>query len=172
MADTLYDTDILSWSEQQADLLRRAARGERVNGLDWPNLIEEIEAVGRSELHAVESLLGQALLHMLKAVGWPESAAAAHWRGEALGFLLRAARQFAPSMRQRLDIADLYRDALVEARSYRNRRPAAAEAAPDLPAHARRVAVAARRHRPADRAPGRGPRRLTPARLAARRPRR
>jgi hypothetical protein len=27
----LYDTDILLWSEQQADLLRRLAAGERVN---------------------------------------------------------------------------------------------------------------------------------------------
>ena len=61
MSDTLYDTDVLSWSEQQAELLRRAARGERVNGLDWPNLIEEIEAVGRSEVRAVVSLLEQAL---------------------------------------------------------------------------------------------------------------
>ncbi len=44
-----YDADVLQWSEHQAALLRRAAAGERVNDLDWPNIIEEIESVGRSE---------------------------------------------------------------------------------------------------------------------------
>jgi hypothetical protein len=28
----LYESDILAWSEQQSDLLRRLARGERVDG--------------------------------------------------------------------------------------------------------------------------------------------
>ena len=117
MADAQYETDILVWSEQQADLLRRAAVGERVNGLDWPNLIEEISAVGRAELHAVESLPGQALLRLLKMVGWPDAAAVPHWRAEALAFLRRAARQFAPGMRQRIVLRDIYEDALVQAGS-------------------------------------------------------
>ena len=65
----LYDTDILLWSERQAQLLRRRVAGELVNDndLDWPNIAEEIEDVGRSQLHSVESLLVQALRHMLKA---------------------------------------------------------------------------------------------------------
>jgi hypothetical protein len=29
----LYDTDVVAWSERQADLLRRMAGGERVNDL-------------------------------------------------------------------------------------------------------------------------------------------
>jgi hypothetical protein len=39
------------WSGRQADLLRRVARGERINSddLDWPNIIEEVESVGRSQ---------------------------------------------------------------------------------------------------------------------------
>lgn len=67
MPDDLYDRDVLIWSEQQAELLRRLAAGERVNdALDWPNLIEEVESVGRLELHACQSLLRQALVHLLK----------------------------------------------------------------------------------------------------------
>ena len=47
MPDGLYDCDALTWSDQQAELLRRLAAGERVNDqLDWPNIIEEIEGVG------------------------------------------------------------------------------------------------------------------------------
>ena len=38
----LYDDDILWWSEQQAELLRRVAAGERVND----QLVEEIESGG------------------------------------------------------------------------------------------------------------------------------
>jgi hypothetical protein len=57
-----YDTDILTWSEHQAELLRRLAAGERVNNeVDWENVIEEIESVGKEQLHAVESRLVQAL---------------------------------------------------------------------------------------------------------------
>ena len=110
----LYNTDILAWSERQGELLHRIARGERVNDddLDWPNIAEEIESVGSEQLHAVESLLVQAMLHGLKAEAWPLSQDAPHWRGEARRFRADAARRFAPSMRRKLDLARLYRDAL------------------------------------------------------------
>lgn len=108
-----YDTDILDWSERQAALLRRLASGERVNDeVDWPNVIEEVESVGREQLHAVESLLFQALVHMLKAEAWPQSSAAPAWRAEARGFRAQARRRFVPSMRQRLDVPGIYADAL------------------------------------------------------------
>jgi hypothetical protein len=105
---TLYDADILLWSEQQAELLRRRA----ANALDWDNLAEEIGDVGLSQLHAVESLLVQALIHQLKVEAWPESREAPHWRAEAIRFRGDAERRFVPSMRQRLDLAKLYRQAV------------------------------------------------------------
>jgi len=110
----LYEADILDWSERQAALLRRIAAGERVNdeAPDWPNIIEEIESVGRSELRACESLLVQALLHELKIAAWPQSRDVPHWRAEARGFRRDAVRAFSPSMRQRIDMTALYTDAL------------------------------------------------------------
>lgn len=40
MPDGLYEQDFLIWSETQVLLLRRLARGERINALvDWANLI-------------------------------------------------------------------------------------------------------------------------------------
>ena len=116
MPDDLYHRDILAWSQAQADRLRRLASGERVNDLDWPNLIEEIESVGRSQLLAVESLLLQALVHALKAAAWPEERAVRHWTAEIEAFLVQARRRFAPSMAQALDVASLHRDALRIAR--------------------------------------------------------
>ena len=109
-----YDTDLLAWSEEQAALLRRVAAGERVNeaSLDWPNIIEEIETVGRSELHAVESLLHQALAHLLKIEGWPGTKYVRSWQKEARVFRRQARRRFSASMRQHLDLAGIYQDAL------------------------------------------------------------
>ena len=76
-----YDTDILLWSEQQAELLRSRA----ANALDGDNIAEEIVDVGRSELRAVASHLVQALLHDLKAEALPLSREVPHWRAEARG---------------------------------------------------------------------------------------
>ena len=110
----LYDTDVLLWSERQAGLLRRRAAGELVNDaeLDWPNIAEEIESVGSEQRHAVESLLLQALLHRLKIEAWPSSRDVPHWRSEVRLFLAQVRRRFVPSMRQRIDVAGLYHDAL------------------------------------------------------------
>ncbi len=110
-----YDTDILTWSEHQAMLLRRRAGGELVNDndLDWSNIAEEIEEVGSNRLHAVESLLVQALRHMLKAESWPLSRDEPTWRADAIDFRRQARRRFVPSMRQKIDLTSLYKDALA-----------------------------------------------------------
>ncbi len=109
----LYEADVLEWSEHQARLLRRHAAGETANEVpDWANIIEEVESVGRSQLSAVKSLLVQALVHDLKAEAWPLSREVPHWRAEARGFRGDAAEAFTPSMRQRIDVADLYQRAL------------------------------------------------------------
>ena len=107
-----YDTDILSWSERQASLLRRLAAGERVNEqIDWENVAEEVESVGRSELHRTESLLIQTLRHRLKILAWPDSPHVPHWEEEATIFAMDAGRAFQESMRQRLDLGWIYRKA-------------------------------------------------------------
>ncbi len=118
MPDSLYERDALAWSEQQADLLRRLAAGERVNdAVDWPNVIEELQDVGLSELHGCESFLLQALVHLLKLHGWPKARAVAHWRGATVTFLAQAQRRFSPSMRQRISLDKLYRQAVKSIRA-------------------------------------------------------
>ncbi|MGI4977420.1 MAG: DUF29 domain-containing protein [Janthinobacterium lividum] len=113
MPDGLYERDALAWAERQAALLRRVAAGELVNdAVDWAHVIEEVADVGLSELRACRSLLRQALVHLLKLHAAPGSQAAAHWRGELAGFLTDARDAFSPSMRQRIDLAELYADAL------------------------------------------------------------
>jgi hypothetical protein len=67
-----YDTDILEWSERQAALLRRLASGEHINDqIDWPNVIEEVETVGRSERAALRSHIAVVLEHLMKLQASP-----------------------------------------------------------------------------------------------------
>ena len=113
MPDGLYERDFVLWSEAQAGLLRRLAAGERVNeAVDWPNLIEEVEDLGKSQLNAFEGLIVQAFIHLLKCQAWPSSMAHRHWRAETNTLLSAARRHFAPSMRQQIDLQSLYHDAL------------------------------------------------------------
>lgn len=91
----LYDEDILLWSEHQAELLCCLAAGEPVDERpDWANIIEEVERVGRAQLHAVESLLLQALLHMLKTEGWPRARNVETGLADAHGFRVQAQAAF------------------------------------------------------------------------------
>lgn len=111
----LYDTDMLAWSEHQADLLRRMAAGERVNNqVDWENVAEEISDMGNNLVRAVASHLVQAILHDLKAEAWPLARDVAYWRAEARMHRDEAREAYAPSMAKRdeLKVEGLYRRAL------------------------------------------------------------
>ncbi len=113
MPDGLYERDALAWAERQAALLGRLAAGERLNeAVDWAHVIEEVRDVGLSELRACQSLLRQALVHLLKLHRAPGDQAANHWRGELVGFLADAQTRFTPSMRQRLELDALWRRAM------------------------------------------------------------
>ena len=77
-----YETDVSRWSERQGALLRRLAAGERVNDadLDWPNIAEEIETVGRSERAALSSHISNVLEHLIKLQISPATDPRAGWR--------------------------------------------------------------------------------------------
>src|SRR4051794_30133794 len=91
-----YETDIVAWSEAQADALRRRS----LNEIDWNNVIEEIEAVGRSEISAVLSALRLAMRHKLLIAHWPDHLAQRHWNGERRTHLAAVADEYRPSMRR------------------------------------------------------------------------
>jgi hypothetical protein len=82
-----------------------------------------VRAPGR----ACESLLRQASVHLLKQHAWPSSKSAARWRPEVVGVLADAERALSPSMRQRIDLAEIYQRAHRQARDD----PGEANALPD-----------------------------------------
>ncbi len=92
-----YEADLLAWTERQADLLRRRAANE----IDWDNLAEEIEAVGRSERRELRSRLKVLMLHLLKWAYQPEHRSNS-WRGSILDQRDALARLLAdsPSLRR------------------------------------------------------------------------
>ena len=113
----LYDEDILLWSEQQAEIIRRLGRTRRdlPNNLDLENVAEEIESVGRSELIAVESFLRLLMLHLIKIASAPDLNAVPHWADEADNFHAEALTRFAPSMAERIDLERAWRLACRQA---------------------------------------------------------
>ena len=68
---SLYDDDIVLWSEEQAEVIRRLGRTRRdlPNDLDIDNVAEEIESVGRSEMASMESFLRLLMLRLIK-IAW------------------------------------------------------------------------------------------------------
>jgi hypothetical protein len=79
-----YDTDVYAWSERQGALPRRLAAGDCVTDaeLDWPNIAEEIETVGRSERSALTGHISNVIEHLIKLeissatdprAGWKET---------------------------------------------------------------------------------------------------
>jgi hypothetical protein len=60
--EPLYDTDFYGWTEATA----RALRARDWRAIDVPNLIEEVESMGRSERRELESRLKQLMAHLLK----------------------------------------------------------------------------------------------------------
>jgi hypothetical protein len=60
--ETLYEKDFYEWTQKNAQLLREGRLAE----IDTDNLIEELEAMGRSEKRAFVNHLAVLIAHLLK----------------------------------------------------------------------------------------------------------
>jgi hypothetical protein len=63
---SLYEQDFVRWSEDQAGALREAARSGANLPLDWENLAEEIDDLGRSLRRELRSRVGTIAEHLFK----------------------------------------------------------------------------------------------------------
>lgn len=111
---TTYHSDFYSWTQQQASLLKT----RQLNELDFENLIEEIETMGRSEKRALESRLAVLLQHLLKWKYQPER------RGRSWELTIKVQRikldkllKANPGLKSELDeiLTDAYQLAVVKA---------------------------------------------------------
>jgi hypothetical protein len=91
LAQNLYETDFYAWTQQQATLLRN----QQWNQIDLPNLIEEIESLGKQQRQELRNRLSVLIGHLLKWDYQPQ----------------RRNRSWLSTLRiQRLDIAELLED--------------------------------------------------------------
>ncbi len=97
---SLYEADVLAWAEQQAALIR--ARNPGDNALDWDNIAEEIEDMGRNVQHACQSQLDNILTHLLKIEFVGPADTMPHWRGEIAGFRIELGRDLTKTIENRL----------------------------------------------------------------------
>jgi phytoene dehydrogenase-like protein len=90
--ETEYETDFYEWTQSQAAKLRDAG-SRRVNAeVDWENVAEEIESLGRSDLRSVESYLALVIQHLLKLEYSPAAEPRRSWRASVENHRRAAAR--------------------------------------------------------------------------------
>jgi Domain of unknown function DUF29 len=82
----LYDGDYYAWIQKQA----RALRKHRIDEIDWANVAEEIEDLGKSEKRSVESQIARIVEHLLKLAYAPARMKSLNRRGWELS--IREAR--------------------------------------------------------------------------------
>ncbi|CAD0220033.1 DUF29 domain-containing protein [Planktothrix agardhii] len=62
MNSTTHEQDFYAWTQEQSQLLKTG----QLHQIDWQNIAEEIEDMGRSEKRQLESRLELLIMHLLK----------------------------------------------------------------------------------------------------------
>ena len=113
---TLYETDYLQWIETTVEKLRIQDHAT----VDWDNLIEEIEDMGRNERRSLKSNLIVVLVHLLKWQYQPENRSGS-WEGSIIEHRRRImeALNDSPSLKPYLDniFPESYTQAVKQAKA-------------------------------------------------------
>ncbi len=96
----LYDSDYDRWLTEMVKLLKN----RDLEKLDYDNLIEELEALGRSEKNAVKSLLLQIIIHLMLYQFWEleKERNANHWAAEIITFRVQLEDKLTTNLRNYL----------------------------------------------------------------------
>ena len=102
MTSSLYETDYYRWLQTTVDQVQAGNFG----AIEWDNLVEELESMGKSEKRALLSLLTRLLEHLLKLAYWTSEKARVgnHWASEIVNFRaqIKARLEDSPSLRSQL----------------------------------------------------------------------
>ena len=108
----LYETEYDRWLEETIKILNT----RQLDRLDYDNLIEELEALGRNEKNAVESFLEQIIRLMLLYEYWQTEFAQNpnHSEAEIVNFRTKLKRRLTTNLINHLEaeLLSIYRDAL------------------------------------------------------------
>jgi len=110
----LYETDFLQWIETTVAQLK----AQDYANIDWENLIDEIETMGRSERRSLKSNLVVILMHLLKWQYQPERRSSS-WKGSIVEHRRRIRNELkdSPSLKSYLEeiFEECYADAVEQA---------------------------------------------------------
>lgn len=101
----LYDRDFVAWTEQQARHIRAALTVHSNLAVDWVNVAEEIEDLGKSVRHELVSRLTTIVEHLLKLQHSPATDPRPGWAATVVRSRLEARDllEDSPSLRSQLD---------------------------------------------------------------------
>ena len=109
----LYERDFNLWVEE----VKRAIAKRDFEGMDWDNLLDEIDDMGKSEKRSLDSYMQRLIEHILKLKYWEAERERCErgWKQEVTNFRNRIARILKknPSLKNYLEeeYKDIYHDA-------------------------------------------------------------
>lgn len=102
MTSSLYDADYNQWIQKTVNQLQN----RHFEQVDWENLIEELESMGKNDRRALISLLTRLLEHLLKLSYWKSERPRSgnHWSSEIVNFRaqIQALLEDSPSLRSQM----------------------------------------------------------------------
>lgn len=106
-----YEDDFYAWTQYQAQVLRTMAVAD--NRFDRENVVEEIEALGRSERDAVRSQIRRIIEHLLKLAYSPAQQPRFDWMHSISDARSELGDKLSPTLRRDIEAthAKLYADA-------------------------------------------------------------
>ena len=100
----LYETDFVEWTIKQA----QALNDHNIKALDWDNLKEEIEDLGKEQINAVHSFIKQIIIHKLKLDYTNEILSRGHWIDEIDDFQDEIERRLTKTLLNKINIQPEY----------------------------------------------------------------
>ncbi len=106
MTKILYETDYNQWVNETVQQLRE----RQFDGVDWDNLIEEIEDLGKSQKRALESFLTRLVEHLLKLCYWESEKErnGNHWKSEIVNFRYQIHKRLKESPSLSAELESIY----------------------------------------------------------------
>ncbi|NCS48861.1 MAG: DUF29 domain-containing protein [Microcystis aeruginosa BK11-02] len=106
MSSTAYETDYNQWLKETVKQLQE----RNFEQVDWDNLIEEIESMGKSDRRALMSLLTRLIEHLLKLAYWQEEKKRSgnHWAAAIVNFRAQIQQRLEDSPSLRPELAAMY----------------------------------------------------------------
>jgi predicted unusual protein kinase regulating ubiquinone biosynthesis (AarF/ABC1/UbiB family) len=114
----LYEEDFNLWIEETC----KAIQNRDFKNMDWDNLLDEIDDMGKSEKRSLESYLQRLIEHILKLRYWDleKERNFKHWKSEVVNFrnLIKRLLKRNPSFNQYMkDVyQELFQDAIAKSK--------------------------------------------------------